>query len=58
MWCMRYNFLSLPIIDPVSVQGMDIDLRQLPVAIAKKRPSTEIVEAIATKKSKTEMFDV
>ncbi|KAF2885051.1 hypothetical protein ILUMI_21106 [Ignelater luminosus] len=36
----------------------DVDLRQLPSVIGKKRPSTETRDSPNAKKSKTEMFDV
>ncbi|KAK5644187.1 hypothetical protein RI129_008032 [Pyrocoelia pectoralis] len=39
-------------------QPVDIDLRQLPSVISKKRPSTENQESPSAKKSRTEMFDV
>lgn len=42
---------------PVVSQGMDVDLRQLPV-VGKKRLSNEPNESSNPKKSKTEMFDV
>ena len=44
--------------DPVASQGMDVDLRQLPAVIGKKRPSTELIEAPNQKKSKSEVFDI
>lgn len=37
---------------------MDVDLRQLPGEVSKKRPSTENTDGNASKKTKTEMFDV
>lgn len=39
-------------------QRMDIDLRQLPAVINKKRSSTDALELMNSKKSKSEMFDV
>ncbi|KAB0796516.1 hypothetical protein PPYR_10577 [Photinus pyralis] len=39
-------------------QPVDVDLRQLPSVISKKRPSTENQETSNAKKSRTEMFDV
>lgn len=53
------NFLALVVgTAPVVIQGMDVDLRQLPAIVGKKRPSTEAVESSSAKKTKTEMFDV
>ncbi|CAH0560740.1 unnamed protein product [Brassicogethes aeneus] len=36
----------------------DVDLRQLPAMIGKKRPSTEALDGSNPKKSKTEVFDI
>lgn len=54
------NFAALIIGTKVGVgmKGMDVDLRQLPAVIGKKRLSTESPESTGAKKSKTEMFDV
>ncbi|KAK9886971.1 hypothetical protein WA026_019229 [Henosepilachna vigintioctopunctata] len=43
---------------PIPSMSMDVDLRQLPAAIGKKRSSTDNQEQTAPKKSKTEIFDV
>lgn len=45
-------------IEKSSNQNMDVDLRQLPAVINKKRSSTDTIDIINSKKSKTEMFDV
>lgn len=50
--------IGVPKTSVAASQGMDVDLRQLPAVIGKKRPSTEAAESSATKKNKTEMFDV
>ncbi|KAK9738323.1 CID domain [Popillia japonica] len=41
----------------LTTPSMDVDLRQLPAIIGKKRPSTESSESISVKKSKMEVFD-
>ncbi|GJQ65408.1 hypothetical protein Trydic_g7518 [Trypoxylus dichotomus] len=41
----------------LTTPGMDVDLRQLPAIISKKRSSTESSEATSAKKSKMEVFD-
>ncbi|KRT84698.1 hypothetical protein AMK59_1819 [Oryctes borbonicus] len=41
----------------LTTPAKDIDLRQLPAIISKKRPSTELSEATLVKKSKMEVFD-
>ncbi|XP_018319947.1 uncharacterized protein LOC108733341 [Agrilus planipennis] len=44
--------------DNLDNPGMDVDLRQLPGMIGKKRPSTETADSPSLKKAKTELFDV
>ncbi|KAL3266670.1 hypothetical protein HHI36_010832 [Cryptolaemus montrouzieri] len=43
---------------PTTIQTMDVDLRQLPTVIGKKRLSTDSPEQAPVKKSKNEIFDV